>query len=497
MLRQTLSLYRAMQVRELDRSAMEDHGVPGMTLMERAGAAAFAEMRRRWPIRRKIAVLCGVGNNAGDGYILARLALAAGLKVTVISIGKLDRLRGDAKTAWENLSASGVATEVFNAQDLSGFELIVDGLLGIGFTGELRGAWLEAVTAVNIAARGGVPVLALDIPSGLDADTGHAASGAVNANVTLTFIGRKQGLFTADGPEHSGEIVFSDLGVPPGIYEFDMPSAELLAMETFGDLLPSRAKNSHKGDYGHVIVVAGNRGYLGAARLAGEAALRVGAGRVTVVTRIEHAPILAAQRPELICRGFESAQALRALISADDVLVVGPGLGQDHWARQMWEAVLDYPNLRVVDADALNLLALQPRILDHNSILTPHPGEAARLLGSSTAMVQADRFQCVAGLQEKYQANVILKGSGSLVRTAAGRDYVCPCGNPGMATAGMGDVLAGVLGGLLAQGLSTADAACLGTMAHALAGDLAAAAGQRGCLASDLFPFLRTLLNGH
>jgi len=491
---QSIELFRAAQVRELDRTAIEEFGCPGAELMERAGSVAFDVMQKRWPLRKKIAVLCGVGNNAGDGFVLARLAHQAAMQVAVFSVGKLDRLRGDAKTMAEKLEALGVKIEEWNEQDLQPFEIIVDAILGTGFTGELRAGFADAVNAINRHAPS-CAVLALDIPSGLDADTGHAASGAVIADATVTFIGRKQGLYTGDAGNYCGDILFSDLQVPPETYDFEVASAQLLDEALYGDL-PRRLPNSHKGQHGHVVIIGGNHGYIGALRLAAEAALRSGAGKVSVVTRAAHAALLSLQRPEIMAWGMEDATQLTPLLSQATCLVIGPGLGQDHWARQMWQATLHAPQPMVVDADALAFLNEDLQLAAEKAlILTPHPGEAARLLGVSNDVVQADRFQAIDNLYERFPHTMVLKGHGSLIRGEDGITWVCTSGNAGMAVAGMGDVLSGVIAALTAQGLAPLRAAQLGAYLHGQAGDLAAEQGQLGLLAADLFPYIRQLVN--
>lgn len=491
---QAIELFRAAQVRELDRTAIEEFGCPGAELMERAGSAAFEEMRRRWPLRKKIAVVCGVGNNAGDGFVLARLAHQAAMQVAVFSVGSLDRLRGDAKTMAEKLAQEGVAIEAWDDPDLQQYEVIVDGILGTGFTGELRGLFATAVKAIN--QRGaGTAVLALDIPSGLDADTGHAASGAVFADATVTFIGRKQGLYSGDAGNYCGDIVFSDLQVPPQTYAYEVASA-LLIDDSVYHSLPRRMPNSHKGQHGHVVIIGGNHGYIGALRLAAEAALRCGAGKVSVVTRSAHAALLSLQRPEIMAWGMEDATQLSRLLEQANALVIGPGLGQDHWSKQMWQALAECPHPIVVDADAISLLSQQAQaVADKSLIVTPHPGEAARMLGVANDVIQADRFQAMDNLIEQYPHTLVLKGHGSLVRGDDGITWVCPRGNAGMAVAGMGDVLSGVIAALLGQGLTNLNAAKLGVYLHAHAGDIAAREGQLGLLASDLFPAIRQLAN--
>jgi len=482
-------LYRAAQVRELDRLAIAEQGIASGVLMERAGAEAFALLCRRWPEARRIGVVCGVGNNGGDGFVVARLGRAAGLEVALYQVGEAASLHGAALAAAQ---AAGMAAQPLLPGALRHCDVVVDALLGTGLNGEVRDAWRVAIEAMNACGR---PVLALDVPSGLDADTGAVQGCAVNAAATITFIGCKQGLLTAAGPACCGELHFASLAVPPAVYEKVAATARRLDAAQFAGWLAPRPRDAHKGDFGHVLVVGGDSGYAGAVRLAAEAALRSGAGLVSVATRAAHTAALTAARPELMCHGVESAAELEPLLRRATVVVAGPGLGQGRWGGELLGRLLQAPQPLVVDADALNLLALDPERRE-NWVLTPHPGEAGRLLGVPAAEVQRDRFAAAAGLQASFGGVVVLKGPGTLVLGDDGMPGVCAGGNPGMAGGGMGDVLSGIIGGLIAQGLPLREAAGAGVCVHAAAADAAAkAAGERGLLASDLFPQLRCLVN--
>lgn len=487
------ALYIATQVRELDRIAIEERGIPGATLMQRAGAAVFQLVRARWPRARRIAVVCGPGNNGGDGYVMARLAHAAGLTPVAMSVGATNKTKGDAASARKSCLSAGVQIHNFQADLLAGIDLIVDAMLGTGLEHEVSGEWQAAIAAINQSC---VPVLAVDVPSGLHADTGRVMGAAVRAQATISFIGLKPGLFTGAGGDHSGEIFFNDLGVPSDIYARVSVLAQRLTEKSLQGLLPKRRRDMHKGEAGHVLVIGGDRGMPGAARLAGEAAYRAGAGLVILATHPDHASQISTARPELIVYGVASAEELRPLLTRADVIAAGPGLGQGEWGSALFGAALDTSIPMVVDADALSGLAADP-LMHSDWILTPHPGEAARLLGMSTAEIQADRFAAIRELVASYGGVCVLKGSGTLVASLYdGVVAVCDHGNPGMASGGMGDVLTGTIAGLWAQGLSAADAANLGVWAHATAGDdAAAAAGEIGMLASDLFPFIRARLN--
>ena len=479
-------------MRAMDRYAIDRLEIQSMELMRQAGAAAFAALRRRWPDTRTLSVVCGSGNNGGDGYVLARLGVDAGMDVRVYPLAAPEKLHGDALVACEEYKAVGGSLLDFVPADFEGAQVLVDGLLGTGLDRKVAGLYAEVIRGMN---RFSGEVLALDIPSGLHADTGRAMDEAVNANCTVTFIGLKQGLYTGDGPEHCGELVFAGLDLPPSVQASQPTSAWLLP--PWQSRLPRRARGAHKGNFGHVLVVGGAPGFSGAARMAAESAARVGAGLVSLATHPDHASLMNINRPELMCHAVANADQLRPLMAQASVIAVGPGLGlgQAGWGRVLFEAVQDSGLPLVVDADALNLLALAPLKRD-DWVLTPHPGEAARLLQITSAVVQADRFAAIAALRARFGGTVVLKGSGTLILGRSKPEpSVCTQGNPGMATGGMGDVLTGVIAGLLAQGLDYDEAAEIGVCLHSAAGDKAAEDGERGLLAGDLMPWLRKLVN--
>ncbi len=482
------ALYRADQVRAMDRFAIDTLGIPGIDLMQRAGGAAFRILRAQWPGAQRLAVVCGAGNNGGDGYVVARLARDAGLDVRVCSLAPIERLRGDALTACRSWQSSGGAILEYGGDGFEELDLVVDALLGTGLDRPVSGGYATAIEAVN-RFRG--PVLALDIPSGLHADTGCRLGSAVEADRTVTFIGLKQGLFTGDGPDCCGTISFSSLGVPHEVRCSEQPSALLSTRP--GPVFAPRRRSAHKGYFGHVLVIGGDAGFSGAVRLAAEAAARVGAGLVSVATRAAHAAFINLTRPEIMSHGIETAKDLDALRRRASVVAVGPGLGRSPWAVELFEAACQCDLPMVVDADALNLLANMPASRQ-NWVLTPHPGEAARLLQTSVAEIQRDRFAAVKALQERYGGVCVLKGAGSLICDGAAMT-VNMTGNPGMASGGMGDVLSGVVAGLIAQGLHPADAARAAVVLHGAAADRAATDGERGMLAGDLMHHLRALVN--
>jgi len=488
---QALPLYTAAGVRELDRLAIEEQGIPGYTLMCRAGQALRDCITTHWPTCKRINILCGSGNNGGDGYVLARLLCEAGLDVTVQHLSDPAQLKGDAATAFADFKSGGGEATAFDGE-LKDASIQVDALLGTGLTRAVEGLWRQVIEAINAQS---APVLAVDVPSGLDADTGVIHGVAVQAQRTMSFIGRKRGLYTAQGVDCTGRIEFSSLDVPEAVYASQSASACLLEQPPLGKLAVPRARNSHKGDFGHVLVVGGSAGMAGAPRLAAEAAARCGAGLISVATHADHASGLNAGCWELMVHAVKHADELVPLLRRASVVVVGPGLGQSDWSRQLFERVLDTNLPLVVDADALGLLARDP-LVRQNWILTPHPGEAACLLGTDAATIQQNRFTALESLREQYGGVVILKGAGTLVDDGS-LPAVCAGGNPGMASGGMGDVLSGVLGALLAQGLMPGTAARAAVCLHAQAADRAAAAGgERGLLASDLMPLLRERING-
>ena len=484
-----LSLHDAAQVRALDARLMAA-GTPGAVLMQRAAQAAWRALRRRWPQVRKLCVLAGPGNNAGDGYLLAVLARRAGWDVQVYSLADPARLRDAAAQAYAEACAQGVQVQPWHAEAvLDG--LLVDAMLGTGLAGELREPYASAVARINAS---GLPCLALDIPSGLCADTGRLWGAAVRADLTVTFIALKLGLFTGAGPDQVGELCFADLQADAALCAAAPAMAQRLAT---GNLqrLPARPRTTHKGRCGRLLVVGGERGYGGAALLAAQSGLRGGAGMVSLATREEHVAGALARCPELMVRGLLSSGQLLALLPGHDVLVVGPGLGQGAWGRSLLTAAAQFEGAQVWDADALNLLAAGRVQIRAGAVLTPHPGEAARLLGCSLAEVQDDRPAAALRLAQRYQAVVVLKGAGSLV-TDGHTLCLCEHGHPAMAGPGLGDVLAGLIGALLAQGLAALPASELAVWLHARAGERLGQAG-RGLLASELVGVIRELLEEH
>ena len=482
-------LYRSDQVREFDRRAIEECGIPGYTLMQRAGAVALRLLRIRWPEARRILVCCGGGNNGGDGYVVARLAFEAGLEVCLLAATPPARLSGDAA-----LAAADWTGDVFEDVDPTGFDVVVDAVLGTGLEQVVREPLARLIERLDQARSDGRVrgVLAIDVPSGLNADTGMPMGAALRADVTVTFIGRKRGLATGRAAEFCGDLEYDDLGVSGQVFDDLEPDAILLDRVSVERTLPPRPAAAHKGQLGHVLVLGSDHNYPGACLLAARAALRAGSGLVSVATRRDHALALAAGLPEAMWADGEDGSVLGELLEGADVLALGPGLGRSEWSRAIWSRALASDLPMVLDADGLNLLAEQS-MARGRWILTPHPGEAARLLGSDTAAVQRDRFAAARVLARRHDAVVVLKGAGSLIAEPDGRVAVCPFGTPAMATAGMGDVLTGIIASLIGQGLDLAAAARLGVVLHARAGERAAA-GRRNILAGELIEALPGVL---
>ncbi len=487
-------LYDCSEIRQLEQLAMHEGHNKASDLMEHAGQAAFQLLNAKWPLAHRVHVFCGKGNNGGDGYVVARLAQEQGLDVKVWQVGDHSQLSETAHQAYTACVAAKITMQAFDSEhyDLSLADVIVDALLGIGLKNDVSVEYAAAMTAINQA---GKTVLALDVPSGIDANTGKVCGIAVHANATITFLGLKPGLFTGQAPAYCGEIKLDDLGLPLALRAQVAAVASILNLQNLSTLLPPRARDAHKGYFGHVLVVGGNKGMGGAVRLAAEAAGRVGAGLISVAMRSEYVSATTAVCPELMCHGIETSQDLSSLLAKATVIVLGAGLGQDNWATSLFIKAIHSPLPKVVDADALNLLAQQP-FSREDWVLTPHPGEAARLLGCTTADIQADRLAAANALHQRYGGVIVLKGAGTVVKNNHNPAAICIAGNPGMASGGMGDVLGGVIAGLLAQKLSLVDAAQLGVLIHAMAADSAAQAlGERGLLAADLLPELRKLVN--
>ena len=494
-------LFSSEQARAIDRDAQRLLGLSEYALMRRAGAAAWRALLQHWPRAHRIGIVCGPGNNGGDGYALARLVHVSGRDVVVLRLPDGAPRSEAARQAFADLEvdgwgAAGGTTYAYEGV-LPKVDLWVDALFGIGLTRKPEGAARSLIEAINAS---GVNVFALDVPSGVDADTGNVPGAAIHATRTLSFLVAKRGLHTGAARNYVGTLQVNGFAVSKSTIAAHAPVAGLVRTSALRTWLPRRQSNTNKGNYGHVLCVGGEHGSGGAIALSAEAALRCGAGLVSVATRAEHVSTLLARRPEVMAHAAEDSPDFNALCERASVIAIGPGLGQGEWARALLSAALAANKPLVLDADALNLLPemLRAKSADalRDCVLTPHPGEASRLLGIGIPQVQADRFAAVRMLAERYGCCVVLKGAGSIVAAPDTTAVVIDAGNPGMAVGGMGDVLTGVIAALHAQHLSAFDAAVCGVLLHALAGDAAALdGGERGLLASDLFPSLRRLAN--
>ncbi|WOH36692.1 NAD(P)H-hydrate dehydratase [Thalassotalea fonticola] len=459
-------------------------------LMEAAGVAAFQLLRTQWPDSKTILVVCGKGNNAGDGFIVARLALEQGMHVYLHNLANIDDYQGDAKLACTKYLEAGGNLHNLDEIDLTKVELIVDGLLGTGLSGQVRDNYQTVIELFNSLKK---PILSLDIPSGLCANTGQVLGCSIKADITITFVAVKQGLLTGVASDYCGEIYVSGLGIGTS-FSKNIPSSVTVNSQHSLKKLTSRRQSAHKGNSGFVLVVGGNQGMPGAAKLSAEACLRSGAGLVAVMCYHTNEVIILANRPELMLLSFENDSIdNQQKIAKANVVVLGPGLGCDIWAENNFQQTLALNKPMVIDADGLNLLAKKPQYRD-NWVLTPHPGEAAKLLNCSVANIEQDRFESARAIALKYGGICVLKGAGTLISDGE-RIAINITGNPGMAVGGMGDVLSGIIGALILQSSNIFQAAKYGVYLHGLAADMAIIDGQKGLLASDLFPYIRQLVN--
>ena len=478
----------AAEMRELDRTTIEDVGIPGVVLMENAGAGVARAVATSGGER--VGVVCGVGNNGGDGFVIARHLWNRGVDVRVYLVAVRDKIRGDAKINLDAAERCGVPF-VTSLDGLKSETVVVDALLGTGLKDDVRGALGDAIDRINALPKK-ITRSAVDIPSGLDADTGMPHGRAVRADLTYTMGLPKVGLVSAPGFEAVGELHVVDIGLPRGLAEKKGLATWLLEDADVARRVPPRPKSGHKGTFGHLLVVAGSHGKTGAALLAGEAALRGGAGLVTLAVRPDVQKVLEGRVRELMTGAYTDESQLRALAKGKRAVALGPGIPTDDAMRDLvrrWARELPLP--MVIDADGLNLLAGATDVLRGAAgprLLTPHPGEMARLCDTTTEAVQSDRVAVARKLAAHTGAFVALKGARTVVAAPDGRAFINPTGNPGMGTGGTGDVLTGLCGSLLAQGLEPLDALLVGVYCHGRAGDRAAARkkSQRGLLARDL-----------
>ncbi|CAM3638215.1 Bifunctional NAD(P)H-hydrate repair enzyme Nnr [Vibrio aerogenes CECT 7868] len=483
--------YSTRQVKNGEQSAADAKGLKMYSLMERAGQAVFAIGMAQYPSSEHWLICCGSGNNGGDGYIVASLAKSVGIYVTVWQTGGPDSLTGDARVAYEHWRSHGGEVSAPGDKVPESVDVIIDALLGTGLKGPVRMSALTLIEALNQSPK---PVIAVDIPSGLCGDTGSVLGGAVKAEHTVSFIGLKQGLVTGKARNYVGELHFAGLGVEDAFDHMNTPGVRAIQVKPSGHVLPKRAASSHKGSHGKALLFGGNEGMGGAIILAAMATAKCGTGMTSVLCHAYNVTPLLVSTPEVMSACWDSPEFVEKRMQWSDVLAIGPGLGRDEKAYRIYSTVASSDKPKVVDADALYFLMQQPNE-DDKRVITPHPAEAACLLQTSVAEVEADRYAAIKALQARYGGVIVLKGAGSLV--CDGQDtYVCLAGNPGMASAGMGDVLTGVITSFIAQGLDLPEAAKLGVQTHSMAADQNAKAfGERGLLASDLLPHLRHLVN--
>lgn len=474
-----LNLYTAEQARRIDQQAQQ-HGLTGLVLMKRAADFAFQVLKKQWPDAKTLGILCGTGNNGGDGYALAKIAHIAGYSIRLFQINEPPQ-QGDAASARQEAEALGIFSQALDAQALLECDLLVDGLFGIGLNRPLDEAWQAIIELINLAPR---PVLALDIPSGLDATGGEVLGAAIEAEHTATFIVAKTGLFLNQGPDHAGEIHLSSLDIAEELLKLETPVATSWQAQDIPQR--TRAHHSHKGTFGTALLIGGDHSMMGALALAGQACLRSGAGLVKLISRDAHLIPLCQIQPELMCYPANDFSRLKGEVQ---VIAAGPGLGQGDWSWRLFEQVCEAECPLVLDADALNCLALQPFHYDR-WILTPHPGEAGRLLERPAHVIQRDRIAAVKALHKRYGGVIVLKGAGTLIFDGE-HLALCQAGNPGMAVGGMGDVLTGLIAGLVAQGMPLFDAARLGVEFHARTADkVAQQRGEPSLLPSDVIQAL-------
>jgi ADP-dependent NAD(P)H-hydrate dehydratase / NAD(P)H-hydrate epimerase len=503
-----MRVLNTQQMREADRQTIDDVGLPSVVLMENAGRQAVAAMEAAFDDlpSSKVGVLCGRGNNGGDGFVVARTLAQRGIEAAVYLLGSVGDVRGDARTHLEILGRVGLTVvEITNAQEwelhfseVSECDLIVDAIVGTGFHGPLTGLLETVVADVNGL---GVPVVAIDLPTGLSADSHEVDGEAIEATMTVTLAAPKLPLILPPADAYGGDLVIADIGIPSSVIdELDGPWLELLTRERMRELVPARASDSHKGDFGRVLIVAGSLGRTGAAHLAATGALRSGAGLVTIATPRSCVPILAAMAPEYMTEPLEEtaagtidfSAADRVLDFKADIIAIGPGLGQDPSTAAFVQAVVERSGVPiVVDADALNAFAGDPERLTGRDgvdvIVTPHPGEMARLLNLSVEQVQADRLEHARDFASSHRCHVVLKGHRTVISGPEGRSFVNLTGNAGMATGGTGDLLTGMIAAWFAQILDAEGACKLAVYLHGTAGDLAEAdEGEVALLPSDI-----------
>ena len=501
-----MKLYTASETRKIDNLAIKEKGISGYSLMQMAAEFTLDVILREFSPVEELIIFCSKGKNSGDGFLLGSFAKEFGLEVTIVMSNTSNVLKGVSRKAFEEMKDAKVkiiSTKSVEKLKVSNKAVIVDALIGTGLKGNLRKNIKESILALNkLGVK--LPVLSLDIPSGINPDTGDADDIAVYADITATFVAQKRGCFTSVGKKFSGEIIYSDLEIPKNLFSKITSTSYVVDYEDSISKVVYREQDAHKGHFGNVLIVGGDRGLGGAGLLSSRAAVYSGAGLTSLVTRPEHVSASLVSCPEVMVKGVDSGQDIEEHLVKPDVIAIGPGLGQSAWSEQMIQRVFWEAEKRdisvIMDADALNLLTKLKLSSDlpKRLILTPHPGEAARLLNTSVAVIESNRFSAAAKIQKKFNATVVLKGSGTVICHKSGGTQkwgICDSGNPGMATGGMGDVLTGIIAGLLAQGLTLKEAAEAGVDLHAKAADQASLEfGEAGLTSSDVINELKYLL---
>ena len=509
----------AEQMQELDRKAIETYRIPGIVLMENAGRGAAEVISNAFPDiqNKRIAIIAGKGNNGGDGFVIARHLLNHGISVKIFLLTDPNALRGDSEINYHIFSRmKGEVIPVPSSKDyqklkkdLERFDLFVDGIFGTGLDAEVRGYYREVIDHLNTLQK---PIVAIDIPSGLDANTGKPLGTAIRASLTVTFGLPKVGHLIAPGSDYVGDLKVIDISIPKRLVEEEKIQTHLLENEEIRRWLSApRRPDTHKGDYGHLLVIAGSVGKTGAAAMASEAALRMGAGLVTLaipkslnaimavkLTEVMTEPLPETPKQTLSLRAFNS---ILRLCENKKAVIIGPGIGTFKETQSLVLKLIKTLNLPIVlDADGLTALATQPKILptgNHSLILTPHPGEMARLIQSTVKDVQEDRIGICRNFSQSRQVHLILKGHRTLITTPKGEVFINPTGNPGMASGGTGDVLTGMIGGLISQGFEILPSLQIAVYLHGLAGDkVISEKGEKSLVATDIIQKIPALLQG-
>ncbi len=501
-------LVTAAEMQEMDRQTIENHGIPGLELMENAGRGATQALLDQFgdKVKAGVGVICGKGNNGGDGFVIARCLAEKGIKVGVYLLARTAAVKGDAAANLKRLSELNVAANEIPDEDTflktrsswSSCGLIVDAILGTGLTSEVKGLFKTVINFINST---GIAVFAVDIPSGLNSDTGQPCGSCIRAHGTATFALAKVGHFTHPGAEYSGKLSIIDIGIPQSVVQDVGPKQYLLTSKQIRSYLRPRSADTHKGRTGHLLVVAGSTGKTGAAALTAVSAMRAGAGLVTLGIAASLNPILETRVLEVMtaplpeCRngvlGDTAIDEIQKLADGKTCLAIGPGIGQAAETRRLVENVISHIEIpMVIDADGLNHLAGQCPLLKKRkaaAVLTPHPGEMARMIETTPAAVQQDRLKCARYFATHFGVHVVLKGAATVIAHPDGNAFINPTGNPGMASGGMGDVLTGVLAGFITQGFSPQAAAHAAVYLHGAAADtLADRIGPIGYLAGEV-----------